>query len=198
RNRSVHPGVVTRLRTSGVLDVPQLWSGKLIERPAFGAMRARRSRPIQDLAFPPVKATKMPARKRYPEHAVVIDVSAARSEARRWHFVDFTKRGLRGIRSRLNPNDLTGISHHGSPHRTVGGTDADGVYVYQNPFVLCGIDRLIGLYVCVTLAVAVRVEDEWRPALRFHFIACLLKHFPIEPTDLTGAGQSAANPERLI
>ena len=59
---SIDPGVVARLGAS-VLHIPQLWSGELIERPAFGAMRAGRGRSVENLALATIKTSEMAARQ---------------------------------------------------------------------------------------------------------------------------------------
>src|SRR5439155_27096718 len=82
RIEPMHPGVIARFRTAGIFHVLQLWSGQLVETPALGAMLARRGRPSEHLALSPVEAGEMSAGQRRPEHAVVLDISAAWSEAR--------------------------------------------------------------------------------------------------------------------
>src|SRR5439155_15601931 len=115
RIEPINPGVVACLGAARILDVPQLWSRQLIERPTFGAMRAGRRRSSENLAFAAVEAGEVAACKRRPEDAVAVDIAAARSESGQGHFVNFTQRGFRWIRSRQNANDLTRVSHHGAP-----------------------------------------------------------------------------------
>src|SRR5437879_13787464 len=121
----------------------------------------------------------MSACQRRPEDTVVIDVPAPRSEARERHFIDFTDRRFCRIGSWLDPNDLTGISHHGSPYRTIGRAYADGISGHEDTFVFVGIHRLIRSHISITLAVAVRVEDERCPTLRLHLIGRFLEHFSV-------------------
>src|SRR5688500_20349246 len=75
-------------------------------------------------ALAAIEACKMPARQRGPEHAVAIDVAAARREAGadlvvEWRFVDFGERRLRRIRSRHQPHDFARIAKHCAPDRSV-------------------------------------------------------------------------------
>src|SRR5438093_10411248 len=71
----IDPGVVARLGAS-ILHIPQLWSGELIERPAFGTMRAGCCRSVQNLALATIKTSKMAARERCPIDTIGIDIAA--------------------------------------------------------------------------------------------------------------------------
>src|SRR5262249_53816400 len=118
------------------------------------------------LAFAPVETAEMTARQRYPEHAVGIDIAAARPEAGRWHLIELGECGVGRIVARRNQNGPAGIAQHAAPHCSVSGADRHAVVVHRDALVLSRIDRLIGLDPVVPPAIAVGVEDEWRPALR--------------------------------
>src|SRR6185295_20352387 len=56
---------------------------------------------------------------------------------------------------------------------------------------------LVGLSVRVALAVAIGIENEGRPALRFFFVVGLIPHFDVQPADCTTAA-AAAGPESVV
>ena len=87
-----------------------------------------------------------------------------------------------------------GIAERRTPDRAVGRRRY-GVEPGVDAMILRRIDRLVRLRVFVALAVAVRVEDERRPALRLLFVARLVEHLRVEPADDLSA---AARPQRAI
>src|SRR5207237_3819061 len=79
----VDPGVIARLDAARVGDVLELRSWERVKSPAFGAVLARGLRTVERaLALAAVEAREMSARERGPEHALAIDVAAARPVAR--------------------------------------------------------------------------------------------------------------------
>src|SRR5262249_62120615 len=111
----IDPRVITGLGAARILYIFQLRAGKLIKRPPFRTMLSRRGWAVQNLALSSVEACEMAARQRDPVHAVCGNITAARPEARRRWFVNFGQRRVGRVRTRHNPNDITGVSHHGSP-----------------------------------------------------------------------------------
>src|SRR5262249_6322181 len=84
RVEPVDPHIIASLRAAGLANRAELGPGQLVERPALGAMLSSSIRPVKrTLALAPVKTAEMTARQRYPEHAVCIDLAAARPEAGR-------------------------------------------------------------------------------------------------------------------
>jgi hypothetical protein len=82
------------------------------------------------------------------------------------------------------------------PHdRAVDRARHDRVEAAGDALVLARIDRLVRLDIGVALAVAVGVEHQCRPALRFRGIAGLVEHFGVEPAD---DGPTAARPQRVV
>ena len=108
--------------------------------------------------------------------------------------VDFGQRGVGRIRSRVQPNHGARESELRAPHRSVG-RGRHRVERAAEALVLRRIERLIGLDVLVTPAVAVGVEDERRPALRLRLVAGLFEHLAIQPADHLAA---AARPQRVV
>jgi hypothetical protein len=53
-------------------------------------------------------------------------------------------------------------------------------------------------HILVTLAVAIGIENERRPALRFLLVAGLLEHLSIEPADHSRAYHSSAGPQSVV
>src|SRR5215468_6916743 len=70
-----------------------------------------------------------------------------------------------------------------------------GAGAWHDALVLGRIGRLVRLDIVVTLAVAVGVEDERRPALRLRGIAGRIEYLGVEPSR-DGAG--AAEPQRVV
>src|SRR5204863_333509 len=154
----IDPRVVAGLRAAGILHVSQLWSRKLIERPALGTLLARRCRLPTCAALSAIEAREMSAGQRDPEHAVAIDVSSARSEAGRRRLVDFRERGLSGIRSRHDADDEAAVPQHRSPDGTVGRAHGNRIGIDGDACVFGKIRRLTGFHVGIAPAVAVRVD----------------------------------------
>ena len=194
----IHPGVVARLGAARIGDVLELRPGERIERPALLAVFPRGGRPVEDLALAPVELREMSARQRRPEHAVAIDVPPARPVARERRLVDFRQSRLGRIRSWIDADDVAGESQRRPPHRAIDRIHGDRVEVHHDPLVLGGIERLIGLDVLIPLAVAVGIDDERRPALRFLLVAGLLEHLSIQPADDARAGDPGAGPQRVV
>src|SRR5207248_4082424 len=92
----------------------------LVERPAFRTMVAGGLRPVQrTLALPPVEAAHVPAAKRDPHYALLVDVAAARAEARLRHVEDL---GELGLRVETQHAAAAAKDTHGVPDRAVRGT----------------------------------------------------------------------------
>src|SRR5262249_59164465 len=85
----IDPGVIASLSAAVGLDVLELRSGELVERPAFGAVLAGRGRSVEPLALAAIELAEMAARQRRPENAVAADVAAARPVARKRRLEDF-------------------------------------------------------------------------------------------------------------
>ena len=102
-----------------------------------------------------------------PRTAVAVDVAPARAVAGERHLVDLGERGLGRVRPRRDADDLAGIAQIGAPDPAVAPAHRHRVDVDREPLVLRRVERRIGLDIVVALAVAVGVDDEWRPALRF-------------------------------
>src|SRR6266853_636731 len=160
----VHPRVVARF--SAVLaDALEARARILIERPAFRTVVAGRGRPIENLALAAVEGAHVAARKRYPHHALAVDVAAARTEARHRYVVDFGERSFGRVGARIEPHDRAGARPQRAPDRAVGRTHRHGVEHLSDALVLGRVHRLVGLDIVVALAVAVGVEDKRGPPL---------------------------------
>ena len=134
------------------------------------------------------KLAEMAARQRRPEHAVAVDVAAARPVAGQRRLVDFGRaRCASDRRPGSTRTTQPGYPSDGAPDRAVDRVHGDRVEASDDALVLGRVDRLVGLDIVVALAVAVGVEDERRPALRFLLVAGLLEHLAIEPADDAGA-----------
>src|SRR5207244_8990121 len=72
------------------------------------------------------------------------------------------------------------------------------VYGRRDPFVLRRLNRLIGLDILVSLAVAIGVKDERRPALGLHLVAGLLEQLPVQPANHAAGGAAGAGPQRVV
>src|ERR1051325_474759 len=155
----INPRVITRFRTvftNAVETGPRV----LIKRPPFGAVIARRLGSVQRaFALFPIEAPEMAAGKRYPDDSSGIDVAPPHSETRRRNFVDLSKRRFRRVRARFDTDNGPGITTYSAPDRAIHRIRHDGVKTGDNPFVLCGIDGLVGFDVLVALAIPVCVED---------------------------------------
>src|SRR5439155_10224654 len=139
----------------------------LVERPAFGAMVAGRLRAVHwALALPAVELADVAAGERDPIHAILIDVAAARAEARHRDVEVLGQRGLGRIRAGHDAHDRTRIGADGTPDRVVDGAHRDRVDHLAEAAILGRIHRLVGLGIRSALAVAVGVEDERGPAHR--------------------------------
>ena len=192
----IDPAVVARLGAV-LADAFEAGAGILIQRPAFGAVIAGRGRPIEHPALAPVEAADVAARKRDPHHALAVDIAAARAEAGHGHVVDFRQRRLRRVGAGFEAHDGAGARADGPPNRTVHRARHHRIEHLRNALVLRGVDRLIGLDIIVALPVAVGVEDERGPTLRFRGISGLVKHLGVEPADHAPAS-SAARPQRIV
>src|SRR5262249_1276257 len=160
----VDPRVVRAL--GGALAAGERWPGNRIERPTLGTQVSfRRAWPIQwPLALAAIEARDVSARQRDPGSPLSIDVEPPHSISRRRNLVDFGERGLGGIRSELHANDPARVTDVRSPDGAIERAVGDAVEPQPDALVLGGIVRLVGLGVRVPLAVAVRVDDERRPA----------------------------------
>src|SRR5262249_5941890 len=156
------------------------------------------------LAFATIEACEMAACKWSPNDAVARDIESAGREALNRgfrifprQFVDFSERGLGRIRPWVDSDNPTWKTEDRSPNGTIRPIDSHAIERTGAAFILHWIDGLIGLDVRVALAVAVRIEDERRPTLRFLFVAGLIEHLHVQPTnDITTA--AAGRPERVI
>src|SRR5262249_42581886 len=179
----VHPGIIGRLGGTVPAGERGSWDG--IERPAFGAQVAlRRSWPVQgSLALAPVEASHVATRQRHPRHALAVDVHAAHAKAGLWDLVDLYQRGLRRIWSRIQPQDVPGVTNVRAPDGTVRRAIGDGVEAQPDTLVLTGLFRLIGLHIGVALAVAAGVDDEGRPALCLASVTGLPEQLGVDPAN---------------
>src|SRR5262249_29321837 len=146
----------------------------LIEAPALGAMIAGRLGPVErPLALAPIEAADVARAHRGPYDALLVDVGAANTEVRLRHVIDLGQRGGRRMGPGHESHDRRGAAEDSdrAPDRAIDGARHDGVEAAGDPLVLGRIDRLVGLDVVVALAVAVGVEHERRPALRFRRVA---------------------------
>src|SRR5262249_58789856 len=90
----VDPAVVARLRAV-LADPFEARAGVPIEAPTLGALIAGRLGPVErTLALAAVEAADVPAGEGHPDHALAVDIAAARAEARPPHVVEFPERGL--------------------------------------------------------------------------------------------------------
>src|SRR3989338_4013728 len=137
----------------------------------------------------------MAASKRHPHHTLLVDVGAAHAEGRHRYVVNLRERRLRRIGSRDKPDDGSGVTKCRAPNRAVNRARHHGVEARDDPLVLGGVDRLIGLDVLVALAVAVGVEYEGGPALRFREITRLVEYLGVNPADHWPA---TAGPQRVV
>src|SRR4029434_8031285 len=124
------------------------------------------------LTLASVKACEMATRQHGPDNAVAIDIHPAWTVSLRQglgvlprHFVNFGQSGVRWIRSRVQPNHLTGKHSNRAPHRTIDQAPSNAVEARLQLFVLRGIDGVFRAHIIISLAVAVSVEDECRPTL---------------------------------
>src|SRR5581483_13608 len=164
----------------GIAHALELRAGEAIERPALGALLAgRRGRAVERaLALAAIEAGELAARQRGPDHALAVDVDAARTIGALRRLVDLGQRGLRRVRARQQPDDVARLVeareadiHRLAPDRIVDRARLHAVERRQHALVLGRIDRLVGLDPGVALAVAVGVDDQRRPALRRHLVA---------------------------
>src|SRR5262245_49118688 len=118
----------------------------------------------------------MATRERRPDYALLVDVCAANTKSRQGHVVDFRQRSLCRIRTWNDPCYRARESSDRAPDGTIGWTRHDGVEAGHDPLVLGRVDRLVRLDVGVALTIAIRIEDQRRPALRFGDIARLVEN----------------------
>src|SRR5439155_5756218 len=98
---AIDPDIVGVFGTSRIGHALELRSRVFVQRPAFRAVLAGCcSRPIERaLAFAPVEAGEMSARKCCPNHAIEIQIDAARTVSFVWREIHFRQGGLRRIRT---------------------------------------------------------------------------------------------------
>src|ERR1700722_2750695 len=125
-----------------------------MEAPAFGAMVARRGRPVERApALAPIELPQMPARQGDPYHSIAIDIGAPHAEAGRGHIVDFAQAA-----ARVEANDGAGIAKRDrAPDAAVGGIRHDGVKADGQSLVALGTCRLSGFHPRIKLAVTIGV-----------------------------------------
>ena len=179
----IHPGVVRGL--GGAVPARERRPGKRIEGPPLGAqVPLGGARPVETTrALATVEAGDVAARQRHPRHAKAVDVEATHAVSGRRDPVDFHERGLRRIRPELESQDVPRVADVRAPDGAIGRAVRDAVEPEPDPFVLRGIVRLIGLDVRVALAVAVGVDHQRRPALRFPRVTGRPEHLRVDPAD---------------
>ncbi len=156
---------------------------------AFGPL----SGPLHETA---VEHAHVAARERDPDAALLVDVAAARAEARQRDVVLLGERLVR-VLGRVDANDRARVAAQGAPHRAVGRARHHRIEGRADAHVLAGLLRLAGLGVLVALAVAVGVENERGPALRLLDVAGLVEHLGVDPADVAAAA-AGAGPDRLV
>ena len=137
----------------------------------------------------------MAARKRHPHHSLAIDVAAAHAEAGHGHGEHFSQRRLRWIRAWHQTDHRARRAERSAPDRSVGGVRHHSVERRVHAHVPGGIHRLARLGIGVALAVAVGVEHQRRPALRFRGVSAAVELLRVQPAD---DGAAAAGPQRVI
>src|SRR5438874_13519057 len=104
--------------------------------------------------------------------------------------------GQSGLRAEAHESGLTRKHVDGIPDRAIGRMRHHRVGAgASNPHVLVRLRRRAGLGVVVDLAIAIGVENPWRPALRLHGIAGLVPYPRVDPAShrtASGAPQRAA------
>ena len=148
------------------------------------------------LALAAVEHAHVAARQRDPNAALLVDVAAARAEARQRHVVLFGQRLVR-VLGRIDAHDGAGVAAQRAPHRAVGRARHHRIEGRADAHVLARLLRLAGLGVLVTLAVAVGVEHQRGPALRLLDVAGLVEHLGVDPADIAAAA-AGAGPDRLV
>src|SRR5262249_54547742 len=113
--------------------------------------------------------------------------------------------GFRWVRARHKPYEIAGLadageaSIHGlAPDRIVDRARLHTIERGVDPLVLVRIERLVGLYIVVALAVAVGVDDDRRPALRLPLAPGLLVHLRVEPAYDAALRPALAEPECAV
>src|SRR3954462_12602516 len=157
----------------------------------FGAVQRR-------LALRPIEAREMPARERGPEHAVAVDVAAARTVSRHRRLVELGERRARGVGPRIDAHHVARKSERRAPYRAVLRINGDAIETGDHALVLGRIERLVPVDVIVAAAVAVSVEHERRPALRLLLVAGFLEELAVEPAEHRVARTAGARPQRLV
>src|SRR5262249_3494323 len=105
----IDPAVVARFRAV-VANAFESRARMLGEGPSFRTLVASRLRAIQRaLALAAIEASKVAARKRYPDDTLAIDVATADAEAGSRHVIDLGQRGLRRIFSGDDTDDCSWI-----------------------------------------------------------------------------------------
>src|SRR5688572_14218023 len=137
----------------------------------------------RSFAFAAVEAAKVTACERCPNHTFLVDIGSANAKARQWDIIDFRERGLGWIGPGRNPHHRSGEAPEGAPDRAIRRVRHYRIKAGRNSLVLRWIHRLVWFHVRVTLAVAVGVQDHWRPSLRFGRIAGRIEDFHVEPTN---------------
>src|SRR5262249_47311016 len=137
--------------------------------------------------------------ERHPRHAAAVDVEATHAVAGRRDAVDLGQRGLWRIRSGLQAQNVARMADVRSPDRAVDRVVGDAVEAEPDALVLARLFRLIGLDVRVALAVAARVDDERRPALRLAGVARLPEPLGVHPADQRELVlEIVTEPERVV
>src|SRR5207247_935664 len=195
----IDPAGVAGLRAI-LADALEAGARILVKGPALRAMIAGCFRSVERaLALAPVEAAHVPARERHPHYALAVDITAARPKTRPRYIVDFGERGLRRVRAGIEPHDRsrTRARAERAPDGAVDWARHHRVEHLADALVLVGIDRIVGPDILVALAVAIRVEDERGPPLRFRGVASLIEQFGVEPA-YHPAAAAARGPQRVV
>src|SRR3954465_8639369 len=114
----------------------------------FGAVQRR-------LALRPIEAREMPARERGPEHAVAVDVAAARTVSRHRRLVELGERRARGGSPRIDAHPVARKSERPGPYRGRPGINGDAIETGDHAVVLGRIERVVRVGEIVAPAIAV-------------------------------------------
>src|SRR5262249_31169104 len=118
---------------------------------------------------------------RRPDHTVSVDVhatDAVRTGIER-DLVNLSERSLRGVWPGIEAHHGAGKSLGRSPDRTVHRANGDAIISGHDSFVFHWIHGLIRLNPFITFAIAVGVQDERSPTLRFLLVTGFFEHLPI-------------------
>src|SRR6266566_775201 len=180
---------VIRARNSSqrAFDAVELRSGYRMQREPFRTVISRSGGPIADPALAAVEADEIAPHTCGPGDALAVEVHPANAEFGWRKLVGLGQSGHRRIRTQIHSDDPASTRRIRSPDAPVIGVDCNAVKAEVEAFIFAGIDRGIGLDVIVAFAVAVGVDDEWRPALRFSGVAGLQEYPGVDPAQFRAA-----------